>query len=66
MEFKNISVILAFDVVDKLDEIAKKIDRNRSYVIRRAVTEFISQNMWDSFVEGSDKSLSKKGAKKNG
>lgn len=37
---KTISVILDNDVLKMIDEIARKEDRDRSYVIRQAITQY--------------------------
>ena len=43
-KLKNTSINLWEDQFIPLDEIAAKLDRDRSYLIRKAVDEFIKRN----------------------
>lgn len=46
MEKVNITVRLAKDAVEFLDELGKSLDRDRSYLIKEAVESYISLHRW--------------------
>ncbi|HEY7330460.1 MAG TPA: ribbon-helix-helix protein, CopG family [Gemmataceae bacterium] len=42
----NVTVRLAKDAVEFLDELGKSLDRDRSYLIKEAVESYISLHRW--------------------
>lgn len=46
MEKVNVTVRLAKDAVEFLDELGKSLDRDRSYLIKEAVESYISLHRW--------------------
>jgi RHH-type rel operon transcriptional repressor/antitoxin RelB len=46
MEKVNVTVRLDADIVTFLDELAESQDRDRSYLIKQAVANFVSLHRW--------------------
>jgi RHH-type rel operon transcriptional repressor/antitoxin RelB len=46
MEKVNVTVRLDADTVTFLDELARSQDRDRSYLIKQAVAEYVSLHRW--------------------
>jgi predicted transcriptional regulator len=46
MEKVNVTCRLDEEVVGFLDEFGKQVDRDRSYLIRQAVSEFRERRLW--------------------
>lgn len=46
MEKVNVTVRLAKDAVEFLDDLGKSLDRDRSYLIKEAVESYISLHRW--------------------
>ena len=46
MKTKTINVRMTDDMTDKLDRLAKVMDRPRSWVVTRAIEEYVSGQDW--------------------